>query len=265
MLGVAAGDSAGGAWELGYSAVTEQVTVISYQLIDHRHLDPTIVIRRIRELDGAEDEGNVYRSETPHFRTWLDRAAAGSTVPEDEPSTDNIARTVAIGVAFRNDPNAVVDQALNLGRLFHRDAGSVAAGVISASAVAASCFGQTGRDLMAGVAEAVIPAIPNIVIDLEGATWSSDRVVMTRISPPRHLGEFYGLYATVGRFATIGGPLVWAIIVDGLGIGRNVAMAALAVFVAAGWWILRKVDDSERNWDADELLVLSESADEIRR
>ena len=30
MLGVAAGDAAGGAWELGYSAVTEQVTVIAY-------------------------------------------------------------------------------------------------------------------------------------------------------------------------------------------------------------------------------------------
>jgi len=66
----------------------------------------------------------------------------------------------------------------------------------------------------------------------------------------------------VGRFATIGGPLVWAIIVDGFGIGRNAAMAALAMFVAAGWWILRKVDDTERTWGADELLVLSESPDE---
>jgi len=168
MLGVAAGDAAGGAWELGYSAVTEQITVISYQLIDHRHLDPTIVVRRIRELDGSEAEGNVYRSETPHFRSWLDRAAAGSTVPEDEPSTDGIARTVALGVAFRNDPQTVVDQAVNLGRLFHRDAGSVAAGVISASAVAASCFGQTGRDLVAGVAETVIPVIPSIAVDMSG-------------------------------------------------------------------------------------------------
>ena len=30
MLGV----TAGGAWELGYSAITEQVTVIAYQLIE---------------------------------------------------------------------------------------------------------------------------------------------------------------------------------------------------------------------------------------
>lgn len=71
-----------------------------------------------------------------------------------------------------------------------------------------------------------------------GATWAADRVVMIRVSPPEHLGEFYGLYATVGRFATILGPLVWALIVDGLGLGRNVAMLALAAFVAAGWYRL---------------------------
>ncbi len=85
-----------------------------------------------------------------------------------------------------------------------------------------------------------------------GATWSSDRVVMTRVSPPRRLGEFYGLYATVGRFATIAGPLVWAIVVDGLDLGRNFALGALIAFVFAGWWTLRKVDDRERDWPPDD-------------
>ncbi len=66
-----------------------------------------------------------------------------------------------------------------------------------------------------------------------GATWTADRVVMTDLSPRRHLGEMYGLYATVSRFATILGPLVWALIVDGLGLSRTVAMGALAAFVVA--------------------------------
>jgi uncharacterized protein YcfJ len=42
-----------------------------------------------------------------------------------------------------------------LGRLFHRDAATVAAGVISAAAVAASCFAQSGLDLITGVAETI--------------------------------------------------------------------------------------------------------------
>jgi MFS transporter, UMF1 family len=88
-----------------------------------------------------------------------------------------------------------------------------------------------------------------------GATWSADRVVMIRVSPPRHLGEFYGLYATVGRFATIAGPLVWALIVDLAGLPRTVAMGALGVFVLVGWIILARVDDGIRNWSEEDLVT----------
>lgn len=66
-----------------------------------------------------------------------------------------------------------------------------------------------------------------------GATWAADRVLMLDLAPPAHLGEMYGLYATVGRFATIGGPLVWALIVDGVGLSRHWALAALALFIVA--------------------------------
>jgi UMF1 family MFS transporter len=97
-----------------------------------------------------------------------------------------------------------------------------------------------------------------------GMTGTTDRVVMIRISPPKHLGEFYGLYSTVGRFATIFGPLVWALIVDGLNLGRDVAMAALGGFIVVGWWVLRRVDDQPRNWAPDLLVPISESRDEGR-
>ncbi|MEA1903541.1 MAG: ADP-ribosylglycohydrolase family protein [Actinomycetota bacterium] len=170
MLGVAAGDSAGGAWELGYSSVTEQVTVISYRLIEDRRLDVGELVKGLRELDGSEDGDPVYRSETQHFRAWLDRAAAGPPMPESDPSLDGVARSVPLGVAFRRDPKSVTWEAMELGRLFAADAGSIAAAVVSATAVAASCFGQSGRDLIAGVKETVEPVLATIAADAESGS-----------------------------------------------------------------------------------------------
>jgi UMF1 family MFS transporter len=74
-----------------------------------------------------------------------------------------------------------------------------------------------------------------------GGTWTADRVLMVQLSPRDRLGEFYGLYATVGRFASILGPLTWALVVDVLGWGRRAAMGALALFILLGWLNLRRV------------------------
>lgn len=200
MLGVAAGDSAGGAWELGYSAVTEQATVISYQLIEHRHVEPAELVRGLRELDGSEDGDAVYRSETPHFRAWLDRAAAGNPVPEFDSSPDNIARTVPLGAALRRDPKAVAWEAIEIGRLFSADAGSIAAGVVTASAVAASCFGQSGRDLIAGVGENVVPVLNAIGSEAE----NPDRLGSVGDELERLVG-FVGVTDGEAALALVGG------------------------------------------------------------
>ncbi len=92
-----------------------------------------------------------------------------------------------------------------------------------------------------------------------GATWASDRVVMTRISPPRYLGEFYGLYGTVARFATVFGPITWWFIVDVLDLNRTVALGALTGFIAIAWMVLRGVDDRQRTWSPEDRTVVSES------
>lgn len=162
LLGLAAGDTAGGAWELGYSAITEQATVIAYELIANRDVDQDRLVAAMLEMDGLGEDEPVFRAETAEFRMWLDRARAGSPVPGEEPSLDAASRAVVLGVAHRRNPQRLVDEAVSLGRLFHSDAGTVAAGVMSAAAVAASCFAQSGLDLIAGVAETVGRAVDAI-------------------------------------------------------------------------------------------------------
>lgn len=92
-----------------------------------------------------------------------------------------------------------------------------------------------------------------------GATWAADRVYMQRISPPRRLGEFYGLYATVGRFATFLGPLVWGVIVTVAGLPREVALTALIGFLILARVVLQGVDDRPREWGPDDSVGVSAS------
>ncbi|MCC7353002.1 MAG: MFS transporter, partial [Anaerolineae bacterium] len=84
-----------------------------------------------------------------------------------------------------------------------------------------------------------------------GGTWASDRVYMLRLSPPRYLGEFYGLYSMAGRFGQVIGPLVWGIVVSVLNWGRPTAVVALLVFVVVAFIILQGVSDKPREWPAE--------------
>jgi UMF1 family MFS transporter len=84
-----------------------------------------------------------------------------------------------------------------------------------------------------------------------GGVWAADRPYMLRLAPPRFVGEFYGLYAMVGRFASIIGPFMWGYIVDTLGLGRPAAVASLLVFVVLAFVVLQGVDDRPREWPAE--------------
>ena len=79
-----------------------------------------------------------------------------------------------------------------------------------------------------------------------GGIFAVDRLFMTRLSPEKHLGEFYGLYSTVGRFATILGPLLWGFVVNTLGLGRNPAMGVLIILLAISFYIIKGVSDEQK-------------------
>ena len=87
-----------------------------------------------------------------------------------------------------------------------------------------------------------------------GCTWTTDRPFLLRLAPPRHLGQFYGLYAIAGRFAAVLGQLVWALVVNVLGWGRPAAILGLLVMVGIAAVVLRPVGDAPRPWGADEEL-----------
>lgn len=87
-----------------------------------------------------------------------------------------------------------------------------------------------------------------------GGAWAADRPYMLRLSPPRYVGEFYGLYSMVGRFASITGPFLWGFIADTLGLGRPAAVASLLAMIVISFLILQGVDDRPRRW-APELLA----------
>lgn len=86
-----------------------------------------------------------------------------------------------------------------------------------------------------------------------GGLWSADRPYMLRLSPPRYLGQFYGLYSMVGRFASIVGPALWGLIVTTLKLGRPAAVLSLLVMVIISFLILQGVSDTPRPWSVDEL------------
>jgi UMF1 family MFS transporter len=85
-----------------------------------------------------------------------------------------------------------------------------------------------------------IPCLAGIAL---GGTWTADRPFMLRLTPPERIGEFYGLYGMVGRFAAITGPLLWALVVDVLGLGRPTAIVTLLVGVLISFAILQPVSD----------------------
>lgn len=81
-----------------------------------------------------------------------------------------------------------------------------------------------------------------------GGIYSSARALLVKISPPEHLGEYFGFYSTFQRFASITGPLIWGGITLTLkyygDIKYRVAGLALISIMFIGTLLLLKVKET---------------------
>lgn len=92
--------------------------------------------------------------------------------------------------------------------------------------------------------------------------WASDRPLMARLAPPRYYGQFFGLYAMVGRFGAVIGPAVWGVVAGEkmLNWGQPAAVVFLLACVIVAFIILWPVSDAPRTWTAEDLPELAADA-----
>ena len=82
-----------------------------------------------------------------------------------------------------------------------------------------------------------------------GGVWTSDRVLMLRLSPADKIGEFFGLYGLAGKFSAVTGPILYGTTVSvllnaGWGDGAyQVGILSFLVLMLIGMALLRGVPD----------------------
>ena len=75
-----------------------------------------------------------------------------------------------------------------------------------------------------------------------GANQATSRTLVAHFTPVGRQGEFFGLFSVTGKFAAIIGPIVYGEVTAWTG-NQRWAVASMAFFFAAGWWLMRQVDE----------------------
>lgn len=162
MLGGAAGDVAGGSSAVGYSALTQQATVVAYHLLRNDGVDRGLLGEEWKELGADTENPSVYRAPSDAFVAWLEASSRGEGAATVEPSSEPAGRVYPVGVWFRRNPIKLITAAVSVARITHIDASTVVGAAVIAGAVAASSFAQVGRDLVQGSAELIEQALAEI-------------------------------------------------------------------------------------------------------
>jgi UMF1 family MFS transporter len=81
-----------------------------------------------------------------------------------------------------------------------------------------------------------------------GGLSGADRILMYRLSPPKQLGEFYGLYGLVGKGSQVIGGLLYGgtlfLLFEPLGVlAYAIGLLTLLVTMLVGWYLLQGVPE----------------------
>lgn len=163
LLAAAAGDVAGAWSSVAYSALTQQATVVAYHLMANDGVQGSALAREWSELGADDSNPSVYRAASSEFEDWVNGLGSGESRRALGPSAEPAARVIPVGVWFRRRPEELVVGALEVSRLTHLDATTAVAAAAMAGATAASCFAQSGRDLLSAAAEISNQALALVV------------------------------------------------------------------------------------------------------
>lgn len=158
MLGVAVGDAAGGDFEGGYAASTQQSLVVAYHLLRHGSFDRELMLSELVDMDGDSRDPSVLRRPSDALRAWLDSAHGGEPEYRSEPGLDPVVRVTPIGMWYRRRPEDLIEAALQSARVTHLDGPTAVMAAAAAGAVAAACFAQNGRDMLMAVTDVAVRA-----------------------------------------------------------------------------------------------------------
>lgn len=153
VLGGAAGEVLAAGQDRVYGFLTQLNVITAYHLLRWGAVRPNDLADEFAALAFPERGFDVYRAAPPWFRAWLEEHRRGSPAPMPFGNAGAAARMVPIGVWFRKDPAALVEEAITAAMITHNQEGAVVAACAMAGAIAGSAFGQSGRDLVFGAAE----------------------------------------------------------------------------------------------------------------
>jgi len=168
LLAAAAGDVAGGASSIGYSACLQQATIVSYHLLNRDAISAPDLATEWAELGADGTNPSVYRAPTADFEEWLALVNTPDQRRVRVTTCEPAVRSFPVGVWFRRRPEELVTASLAVSRLTHMDATTAVASAALAGATAACAFGQTGRDLLAAAEEIARMAAASVKDQPEG-------------------------------------------------------------------------------------------------